>query len=77
AAESMRGPVSFDDLLWARCLFDSRAVSLEIKVDGPAIPGVQLPARVVCLAPEVDLLNHSSTGVCAPPFFDNQRRTLI
>ncbi|CAE7554641.1 Setd4 [Symbiodinium natans] len=77
AASCLGGAVSFDDLLWARCLFDSRAVSLEIQADGPSIAGVQLPSRVVCLAPEVDLLNHSSTGVCAPPYFDNQRRSLI
>ncbi|CAK9118702.1 unnamed protein product [Durusdinium trenchii] len=36
-----------------------------------------IPSRVVCLAPEVDLLNHSPWGVCAPPFFDQQRRELV
>ncbi|CAE7237332.1 Setd4 [Symbiodinium sp. CCMP2592] len=77
AAQFLGGGVSFDDLLWARCLFDSRAVSLEIKADCPHVAGVQLPSRVVCLAPEVDLLNHNSSGVCAPPYFDNQRRALV
>ncbi|CAE7941158.1 SETD4, partial [Symbiodinium necroappetens] len=79
AANCLGGGVSFDDLLWARCLFDSRAVSLEIKAAGPHIAGVfkQFPSRVVCLAPEVDLLNHSSSGACAPPYFDNQRRALV
>ncbi|CAL1165712.1 unnamed protein product [Cladocopium goreaui] len=70
------GVVNFDELLWARCLFDSRAVSVEMQVD-IEIPGVSFPSRVVCLAPEVDLLNHSHMGTCAPPYFDHERRKLI
>ncbi|CAK8986116.1 unnamed protein product, partial [Durusdinium trenchii] len=70
------GRVHFDDLLWARCLFDSRAVSVELQVSGLKL-SEPIPSRVVCLAPEVDLLNHSPWGVCAPPFFDQQRRELV
>eukprot|EP00438_Fugacium_kawagutii_P034957 Skav225680 [mRNA] locus=scaffold1126:63834:65471:+ [translate_table: standard] len=70
------GVVNFDELLWARCLFDSRAVSVEIAVD-MEMPEVSFPSRVVCLAPEVDLLNHSHVGTCAPPSFDSERRMLI
>lgn len=33
-ATALRGPIGFDDMLWARCLFDGRAVS--VKMQAPA-----------------------------------------
>lgn len=75
--ESLQGPVTFHDLLWTRCLFDSRAVSVEIQAIDFPDTGQSLPTKIVCLAPEVDHLNHSFFGVCAPPFFDAGRRELV
>ncbi|CAK0857702.1 unnamed protein product, partial [Prorocentrum cordatum] len=106
AREALGGPVGFDDLLWARCLFDGRAVEVDLEAppglraeageappngeEGPAQQWVLLgggvapqqarvacPRRVVCLAPVVDLLNHSANGACAPPHFCPQRRALV
>jgi len=105
AARGLGGPIGFDDLLWARCLFDSRAVAAEVPVPaelraaagGPeapaAVEGQQwlalrdsagahkawaaCSARVVCLVPIVEMLNHSARGACLAPTFDKERQALV
>eukprot|EP00123_Amoebidium_parasiticum_P003822 comp15138_c0_seq1/m.11828 comp15138_c0_seq1/g.11828 ORF comp15138_c0_seq1/g.11828 comp15138_c0_seq1/m.11828 type:complete len:544 (-) comp15138_c0_seq1:4-1635(-) len=54
---------SFDNFMWVRCLFDSRA--MQLKIDDVAKP---------CLVPFADFINYTPRAHVAHQVFDSERR---
>eukprot|EP00397_Hematodinium_sp_SG-2012_P037384 GEMP01040510.1.p1 GENE.GEMP01040510.1~~GEMP01040510.1.p1 ORF type:complete len:488 (+),score=95.83 GEMP01040510.1:252-1715(+) len=74
-------PYDLDDLVWAICVFHSRAFCVEIPppngLDSEALFLLPESNRVTTLVPVADLLNHNYTGQVSTPVFDAAARRLV